>query len=154
MSLHFLDGEIFAAGSCTYSYRPATEQDRAARIFVPIQAEEIPTEAVLDTGGVYWVCDPQIAALLGLNPADGLGTAKLGIRGRTFAGVLHRVSLTFLAEQGESCVVEVTAFVPDLHPQDEWKLPSFLGWMGCLERLRFAVDPNTDTFHFGSILNL
>ena len=34
--------------------------------------------------------------------------------------------------------------------EERWgELPSFLGLMGCLERMRFAVDPLDNTFYFG-----
>lgn len=49
--------------------------------------------------------------------------------------------------QGESLTLDVTAFLPD----DRWNLPNMLGLTGCLERIRFAVDPANDLFYFGAI---
>jgi hypothetical protein len=62
MLLRFEDGRPFAQGASTYLYRPATEREITPRIFVPVQIEDIQTETVIDTGGVYLVCHPEIAA--------------------------------------------------------------------------------------------
>jgi hypothetical protein len=37
--------------------------------------------------------------------------------------------------------VEATVFVASLQPEDEWTEPNFIGLKGCLDRMRFAVDP-------------
>lgn len=151
MLLCFEDGNPFAQGGCAYENRPASEQENTPRIIVPVQIEGVATRAILDTGGVYLVCNPEIAEFLALDPAQSLGTEMLGIRGMRYAGNLYRLSLGLMATEGEGLQVEVTAFVPQLVMSDVWVLPSFLGLQGCLERLRFAVDPSTDTFYFGSI---
>jgi hypothetical protein len=42
---------------------------------------------------------------------------------------------------------------PRLARQEEegWNdMPSILGFYGCLERIRMAIDPVTETFYFGS----
>jgi hypothetical protein len=31
----------------------------------------------------------------------------------------------------------------------EWLAPTFLGYMGLLERIRFAIDPQANQFYFG-----
>jgi len=149
--LHFEDGRLFSQGACTFSYRPATEQDTTPRIMIGVQIEDLCTEAAVDTGGVYLVCDPEIADLLELDPNSGLGADKLRIRGFEVHGTLHRVSLTVLAQEGQSLELEVTAFLPRLQPNELWNLPSFMGLLSCLERLRFAVDPGTDVFYFGPL---
>ena len=148
MLLRFQDGRPFAQGACNYLYRPVPREETTPRIIVQVQVEGIETQAIVDIGGVYLVCEPQIAGLLKLKPADALRTDKLTIRGFTYSGHIHRVSLTLLAQEGQSIRLEATAFVPHF-PQ--WNLPSFMGLSGCLERLRFAVDPDTDTFYFGAL---
>jgi hypothetical protein len=64
-------------------------------------------------------------------------------------GTLHRLTLTLLAEEGEDVQIDTTAFVPDTSYEGVPALPSILGLHGCLERVRFACDPHTDTFYFG-----
>lgn len=151
MALRFEDGQPFSQGACTYLDRPATAEERTPRILVPVRIEGIETQAMLDTGGVYLICDPQIADVLDLDPSAGLETDPVRIRGITVAGILHRLSLTLLDDGGHSLEQEVTVFVPNLPPYEVWDLPSIMGWMGCLERLRFAIDPATDMFHFGPV---
>jgi hypothetical protein len=112
MLLSFEDGRPFAHGACPFVYRPATERETVHRIFVPVQIEGIQTEAVVDTGGVYLVCHPEIADRLRLDLADQVGTDELNVRGRRIPGTLYRLYLTLLAEEGKSLKLETTAFVP------------------------------------------
>jgi hypothetical protein len=151
MLLNFEDGRQFAQGACSFVYRPATERETKHRIFVPVQIESIQTEAVVDTGGVYLVCHPEIADLLRLDLADKVGTDELNIRGSKIPGSLYRLYLTLLAEEGKPLTLQVSAFVPRLEPYETWDLPSFMGLTGCLEWIRFAVDPITETFYFSAI---
>jgi hypothetical protein len=155
MLLRFEDGRPFSQGACKYRDRPATELETTPRIFIIVKIEGLPTETAVDTGGVYLLCNPEIAEKLHLDPASGFATDSLMIPrlGLRVAGTLHRLSLTFLAEEGKSLRLEATAFVPrlQLNKNKLRKLPSFMGLMGCLERIRFAVDPTTNTFYFGPI---
>ncbi len=151
MLLMFQDGRSFAQGAYNYLYRPVSSGETTPRIIIEVQIEGVQAQAIVDTGGAYLVCDPQIADLLGLDPADALGTDRLSIRGVSVPGSIHRIFLTLLAHEGQSMKIEVTAFVPHPEPSLKWDLPSFMGLSGCLERLRFAVDPITDTFYFGAL---
>lgn len=152
MLLRFEDGRPFAQGASKYGYRPITKLEKTPRIFVTVKIQGISTEAVVDTGGVYLICNPEIADLLDLDPAGELGTDKVKTsRWGTVPGTLHRLCLELLAEEGKGIKLQATAFVPRLQPNELWNLPSFMGLSGCLERIRFAVDPVTDTFYFGAI---
>ena len=54
-----------------------------------------------------------------------------------------RLQLTFEAEVGGPLDLDATWFVaPD------WPGPMVLGWKGCLERIRFALDPTQEWFYF------
>lgn len=65
-------------------------------------------------------------------------------------GSLVRLNISLEAEQGQDLTVEATTFIPNL--KEQWgNFPSFLGLSGFLERIRFAIDPLTDTFYFGSL---
>ena len=151
MVLQFTDGRPFTTGVCSYRDWLSQEQIGTPRIVINIWIEESQTQAVVDTGGVYLVCDPGISHLLNLNSSTGLGTTTLKIRGSNYRGSLQRITIKMLAEEGESLDLEVTAFIPRLAHGEEWQLPSFLGLQGCIEFLRFAVDPVANTFHFGSL---
>jgi hypothetical protein len=56
------------------------------------------------------------------------------------------VAITIPADEGKSLDVEATAFV-----SPDWPWPNFIGYQGLLQRIRFAVDPETNLFYFGSI---
>ncbi|PKO21984.1 MAG: hypothetical protein CVU38_11935 [Chloroflexi bacterium HGW-Chloroflexi-1] len=74
------------------------------------------------------------------------------IRSVLISGWLHHLRLIFPAVRGNDLLLDATAFVPDAGYAEVWgTLPSFLGMQGCLDRLRFAVDPVTDTFYFGPL---
>jgi hypothetical protein len=151
MVLRLEDGSVFAQGACTYRYDPATEYGCTPCIIVPVRIEEMNTEAVVDTGGLYLICNPELRDLVNPDPANSLGTGQVKVQGVTISGTIHRLSLTLQAITGESLSLEVTALMPDPQSPLLWDLPAYMGMFGCLERMRFAVDPNTDIFYFGSL---
>jgi predicted aspartyl protease len=124
--------------------------DRWERLFVHVRLAGERMPAVVDTGGAYIILNPDFASAVGLTPTSSLGVERIQIRGITCHGTVHRVPLTFLAVSGDSLSIEATAFVPELEPGERWPLPGYLGLQGCLDRLRFAVDPVAERFYFGS----
>jgi hypothetical protein len=150
--LSFADGEPFATGFSEYAYIPATEGENLPRILLPVAISGISTSAVMDTGAPYVVCAPVMARNIDLKPETSLGAIRLLVRGYSVAGRLHRLNVSFEALQGESLTVDATVFVPDAEWEEIWgNLPPFIGLSGCLERMRFAVDPGSDTFYFGPL---
>lgn len=149
--LWFGDGEPFAVGAAPLFSQPSTFKETVDKPFVQIRVNDaIEATAAIDTGGVYLVCGPQTARLLRLDRTESLGTERIVIRGVTVAGDLYRVSLTVLAERGADAVIHATALVVRLNPGITWDLPDFvLGWHGCLERLRLAIDPVAELVYFG-----
>ncbi len=58
--------------------------------------------------------------------------------------------LRCLPMKGKTCLLRPRhLFVPEASYEGISEMPSILGWHGCLDRLRFGVDPVTDTFYFG-----
>jgi hypothetical protein len=153
MLLQFPTGVSFATGATTYLYQPATSFETDPPIILRVFLGSLETFAFIDTGGVNLICPPQIGIGLGLYPEDSLGVLRILLRGIWYTGHLHRLPLTFPADYGEALGIGVTAFVPQLEAGLEWPddFPCILGMGGCLERLRFAVDPLTDTFYFGDL---
>jgi predicted aspartyl protease len=149
--LFFGDRTPFATGMMEYQYRPVTEQEGNTRLMLRVELDELAVLAVVDTGAPYVVLAPQFADLLQLNPDNALEDVQLKIRGIDYRGHIHRVPLQFSASEGTSLRIEATVFIPEVGEEAWGSLPSFLGMMGCLERLRFAIDPTTDTFYFGSL---
>jgi len=61
-------------------------------------------------------------------------------------GTLHRGPIRLHADEGEPLDVDATVFI-----SPDWQGPNFLGYEGFLQRIRFAVDPETNLFYFGRI---
>lgn len=151
MLLRFADGSPFALGAAPYAYQAATATETTPRIIITVIIGEIQTAALVDTGGVYLLCSPEIAAQARLDSAEAIPTAPLRWGRGVIKGVLQRLPITLPAVEGEGVTIDATAFIPA--PEYEWKedLPCILGMQGCLENLRFAIDPNDDTFYFGAL---
>lgn len=149
--LFFADHRPFSTGrsSCEIRPIPGIRQD-ANRLLISVSIEDVPVRAVVDTGGVYLIIEPGIAEELDLKQQDAIGTAMLTIRTSKTRGYLHRVNLRIQAEEGEDLIQEVTAFIPDATAEEWGETPTFLGLTGCLEFLRFAVDPSENKFYFAS----
>jgi hypothetical protein len=145
----FLEGEPFTTGSQPYLFRPALPSDSSKRIIIEIEIHGRRTQAMLDTGAPYLICEPDIAKTLDIDPDACLQKERLAIRNQLIDGRLHRLDLTITAEEGERLIIDATVFVPD-STVDSWPgLPSIVGLEGCLERVRFAFDTSSETFYFG-----
>jgi len=151
MTLTLPDGQPFATGVTAYQYRPATAQESTPRLVLEVAIDGVVTHAMVDTGGIYLVCHPRLATQLHLDTAEAIsGPRTILFRGVLVQGRLYRLTLTLLAQEGDDLVMQATAFVPEPEEEEGWgDLPSILGFYGCLERARFAVDPRTETFFFG-----
>lgn len=148
MVLFFPDRQPFATGATEYTYRPAHLDDQYGRIMLQVEIEGLLTEAAVDTGAPYFICEPHIAEQLSLDPRSALLEEWIGIRGHRVKGSLYRLNIALLATQGDSLDLEVTVFIPHLE-DEQWGLPSYIGLVGCLEWVRFAVDPVAGVFYFG-----
>lgn len=148
--LRTASGEPFATGQAPWEARVALASDRLTRLFVAVEVEGHPTLAVVDTGGAYLILDPEFAALLNLGHAV-VHRERLLIRGIVCAGAVHRIPVTLRATAGEPLTFEATVFVPEMEHGETWPLPSYLGWQGCLDRIRFAVDPADEVVYFGAV---
>jgi hypothetical protein len=145
------DGEPFATGMALYSYRPAIN-DISNRIILQVEIGGAYIEAIVDTGSPYVVCPPYLSDVIGFDPADAIESVPFLIRGIRMRGNLYRVNILLPADEGEDIMVDGTVFVPDEEWQESWgEHPAFIGLTGCLERMRFAVDPENDRFYFGPL---
>lgn len=150
MLLQLPSGDNFATGAMRYDYRPVSVIETTNRIILPVEIEGISTEAVVDTGAPYVICAPRIAQLAGFDRTYALERLRMLIKGMQLEGSLTRLSIKLIAREGDNLTIDATVFVPDV--EEYWgNFPSFIGLTGFLERLRFAVDPSTDTFYFGSL---
>lgn len=150
--LFFSDGRVFASGSMPFYYPSSDRGEASSRILLTIEIAGQRTEAILDTGAPYVVCHPRLAPLLQVDSETALEDRNLLIRGSWVRGVLHRLPVRFPAEAGQDLYVDATVFLPDPAYAATWgNLPSFIGLSGCLERMRFALDPDDDAFYFGPL---
>lgn len=148
--LLFPDGETFATGAIRYNYSPATPGETTNRIILPVKVENIRTEAVVDTGAPYPIIAPRIARLAGLDRVIPLERLTILVRGMRLEGGVIRFTMTLPAEEGEELDVAATGFIPDV--EEYWgNFPSFIGQIGFLERICFAINPSTNTFYFGQL---
>jgi len=147
MPLQYPDGRPFTVGAAPFLLEPVSQKDRNVRIMLSVEFENQPTMAILDTGSPFAICSTDIAGLIGIDLKLADARTKLIIRGQVRDGGLHHMSLRFLAKSGDSVELPVVVFVPDPDPDDE-PLPSFIGINQCLERIRFAIDPQHRWFYF------
>jgi hypothetical protein len=101
------------------------------------------TLALLDTGSQWCVLSSQIAVVLEYDSGDEEGVG-LHTRLGTLSGYLERIPVRFHADEGQAIEVQATWFI-----SPDWPGPTVIGWKGCLERLRFALDPEESAFYFG-----
>jgi len=99
--------------------------------------------AIVDTGSPYCIFDTEIADALGFSFDDGEGI-KLRTPYGEVTGTIQRLTISLVAEQGDSLEVDASVFVTD-----DRRYGNFLGYSGLLERIRFAFDPRTNSFYFG-----
>lgn len=152
--LFFQNREPFATGVMDYEFRPVTPNDNNNRIILRVKVENVPALAVMDTGAAYLIIAPAVADRLGFDPTVSLERTVINIRGVNFSGNLYRVDVELAASEGMSTTFQATAFVPDADQEEKWgSLPTFLGIESCLERIRFALDPDPDgpKFYFGAL---
>lgn len=150
MLIRALDGSAFCKGVRPFRSGPATAGEALNRLIVRFLVEGTPAEAVIDTGGAYLVLDPRWTAdRIDLGALEHLGSTRISIRGSDYVGELYRASVRLEATDGVGMDVAVVCLIPSLLPGERWSYPNFLGWHGCLERLRIAVDPIAELFYFG-----
>ena len=141
-----LDGTPFTTGRATYrDLHPQRRSMKSAiyvQVVLPIHPN-ISLYAILDTGTPFCIFETEIAEALGLFPIDGESMSLKTAYG-PFHGTIRRAILRLVAEQGDSLDIEASLFVTD-----DWTYGNFLGYSGLLERIRFALDPMTNSFYFG-----
>ena len=105
--------------------------------FSTIETKQI---ALLDTAAELSVAGIQVyQRFLEENASLGLpvGTTTINTRLGNFTGELYRVEVQLTAAWGEPLMVDGTFLFCE-----EWNGPTVLGFYGCLERLRLAIDPD------------
>ena len=138
----------FATGAATYADRYPGLAEPHPRIYVEFRPtgcdRKLVFPALLDTGGHYCILNEDVATLISDQLTEYLGETTLRTAHGLLRGTLHIVPIELIAEVGENLNLEVVAFIPS-----EWRGPSFFGYTGVLDRLRFAIHAETNRFYFG-----
>jgi len=139
------DGKQFSTGRARFFDDAPGIEEGTAKIFVKVEPAglETPILAQVDTGAAWSILAPEVAEAITLLDGEGEPTT-ISTRQGTVRGRLENAVLTILADDGESLEVHATVFV-----SRDWPAGTFLGYSGLLERIRFAVDPRQNHFHFG-----
>jgi len=148
--LNFNSGRAFATGATPYFIGNIGEPT-AGRLMMRLTIEGQPLMAAVDTGTPFVICHPDLAESLKLTLTDPLEKTRLLIRGIEYRGQTYLMSAQIAADEGDDISLTVIVFIPQLDPGEIWMLPSFVGLEGMLQRIRFAVDPETSLFYFGPL---
>jgi len=145
-----LDSEKpFASGAARYLDAHPGVQDPQPRIYVKFRPEGVDPAvvflALLDTGGHFCILNNRVASLIRDELTDQLDEVSLRTARGLVRGDLYRHRFTLVAERGESLTLESNVLL-----LEDWPAPSFIGYSGMLDRLRFAVDSQSNRFYFGS----
>lgn len=126
---------------------PALEE-RPSRIYVRFHPHGTDTSflALLDTGGHFCILSREVANSIRSQLGDPFDSTKLWTAHGLIRGELHRHTIELIGEGGHGLDIEVTVFV-----SPDWIGTSFLGYSGVLERVRFCIDPGSNSFYFGSL---
>ena len=136
----------FTSGQATYRDFDPENSSRKRGLYVRVvlpDSSDASLYALIDTGTPYCVFNTVVIENLGLSFDEGEKIVLQTAYG-PFEGTVQRVMIRLIAEHGESLNIDASVFVAA-----DWHLGNFLGYTGFLERLRFAVDPGTNTFYFG-----
>lgn len=137
----------FSGSSRYLDVRPGSReaQPRIYVRFLP-DGEEIPHLALLDTGAHYCILNRDLGSRIGARLTAPIGRIELRTAQGLLEGDLYTHRITMLADIGESLDIEATLLI-----SPDWLGPSFLGYLGALDRLRFAIDPQSSRFYFSAL---
>ncbi len=137
----------FATGASSYSDIHPGWPDPHSRIYVKFRPHGIDVDpvflALLDTGGHFCIFNEVVAASVSDLLTDGLGTTTLRTAHGPVAGELYLLRVELIAETGKDLDLETVVFIAP-----EWRAPSYIGYSGALDRMRFAVNPEHSRWYF------
>ena len=141
-----VNGKEFASGVATYFEEDPSLESKQTSIHVSVVIEgdmELSIFARVDPATPWVILNSEINEQIGLRASS----TKISLRTAVgvMRGSLERLPIRLVAEQGDPLEIDATVFVCD-----EWQRENFLGYSGFLERIRFAVDPTSKKFYFGS----
>ncbi len=121
-----------------------------APVFVAVRCRigdaKQPIPVMLVTGAHWCLIPPEMAARLGFELTPNPFEPRLSTRYGLMEGRLERIPVEFPADDGENLQLEATCFLTA-----DWRGPAVIGWKGCLERMRFSLDPGQNLFSFAPL---
>jgi len=141
-----LHGQPFTRSRTKYTDHVPQRLEPTAKIYVRVLFGGMSraVTAQVDTGAAWSILGSEVAERLGLFGESG-EAARIRTSFGVKDGVLVRVPLRIVAEEGESLDVTGTFFVTRDWPEGL----TFLGYSGLLDSIRFALDPQVNDFYFG-----
>jgi hypothetical protein len=142
------DGTLFTTSRASYSDTDPDGLHRQPSIYLQIVlpfAQNIGVYALVDTGAPYCIFNSSLLAAAEIDFTEG-ESVTLSTRAGRIDGKIQRLPITLAAEDGDPLTVDASVFVTEA-----WQHGHFLGYAGFFERLRFAIDPLSNTCYFGSV---
>ncbi len=135
------------SGSSRYLDTHPTSQGTQPRIYVRFRpdGEAYPRVALLDTGAHFCILEQALVGRISDRLTESIGPFEMQTVYGLIKGELYIHRITLLAEVGESLDVEMTLFI-----SPDWPGSNFLGYMGAMDRVRFAIDPQRNRFYVAS----
>ena len=142
------DQTPFATGSSGYVDADPEFPGSDARIVIRVAIHQFPRPvlAIVDTAAPWCIFQPEVGFHLQRTFIPAEESVVLSTRFGRFGGRLYRGLITLPVDEGEPLDVDATVFI-----SPDWRGPNFLGYEGFLQRIRFAVDPESNLFYFGRI---
>ncbi len=141
-------GSPFTTGAAKY-YDTATPGSIPAepRIYIRIELASLGLEAlaVVDTAAPWCILEPRLGAAVVDHFEELPGTVALSSRLGRHEGRLYLGTVKLSADEGEDLEVAATVFI-----SPDWSGGNFVGYLGFLDRIRFAFEPLANMFYFGA----
>ncbi len=139
----------FTVGVATYYDSAKSELiPSEPRIYVRIELPEVGIEtlAMVDTGAPWCILERPLAEAVEDRFFDLDQEVVLSTRLGRISGRLYSGTVILIPEEGAELSIQATFFL-----SPEWTGGNFLGYLGCLDRFRSALDPQENCFYFGPL---
>lgn len=142
------DGRPFTAGAADYYDHAFPDPvPTEPRIYIRLELFGIEILVMVDTAAPWCILEPTLGDAIRRHIEELPGDRTLSTRLGSFVGRLYRGPVALVADSGEGIEIEATFFL-----SPEWPGGNFVGYLGFLDRLRFAIDPQANMFYFGQPL--
>ena len=139
------DGSPFTTGLAEYYDKDSSQEALTEpRIHVRLELFGFEILAMLDTAAPWCILQPSFGDAIRRHVEELPEDRRLSTRLGSFVGRLYRGPVTLVADAGEELEVEVTFFL-----SPDWPGGNFIGYLGFLDRIRFASDGQANLVYFG-----